>query len=191
MESKGERTKKEICRVTAELFAERGYKDVSMQDICNATGLSKGGLYRHFSNKAEILFALLKKEKKVEQDIETGISAVQALENLLKLYRDDMDRCRDSLAFALFEYATTAEECLLDSRNTADKEYWHKLVAYGVQTGEFNDIDPDIVMDSFLYAYRGVQMWGRVLTFEAANFDHLTEAVRLLLIKGYGKNNGR
>ena len=48
METKGERTRREILGVAKTLFSERGYKDVSMQDICNGTGLSKGGLYRHF-----------------------------------------------------------------------------------------------------------------------------------------------
>ena len=81
METKGERTRKEILDVAKKLFSERGYKDVSMQDICNVTGLSKGGLYRHFGSKAEILLELVKKEKRVEQDIRDGVSAVQVLEN--------------------------------------------------------------------------------------------------------------
>ena len=55
MGTKGENTKKTICREAAKLFSKKGFKDVSMQDICNATGLSKGGLYRHFGSKEEIL----------------------------------------------------------------------------------------------------------------------------------------
>ena len=185
METKGERTRKEILSVAKKLFTERGYKDVSMQDICNETGLSKGGLYRHFENKAEILFELLKKEKRVEQDISEGICAVQALENLLEVYRKDMKNCRESLAFALFEYASGCAEPMIDSKNTVEKEHWHKLVKYGVRTGEFNDVNPDVVMDTFLYSYRGVMMWGRVLPFAEETINHLIEAVKVMLIKGY------
>lgn len=185
MESKGERTRKEILNVAKKLFSERGYKDVSMQDICNGTGLSKGGLYRHFGNKAEILFELLKKEKRVEQDISEGVSAVQALDNLLCIYREDMERCKDSLAYALFECVASCEQPFVDSRNTAEMEHWHKLVEYGVQTGEFNNINPDVVMDSFLYSYRGVMMWGRVLPFDSKTYEHVTEAVKVMLVKDY------
>ena len=187
METKGERTRKEILDVAKKLFTVHGYKDVSMQDICNGTGLSKGGLYRHFENKAEVLFELLKKEKRVEQDINEGFGAVQALENLLEVYRNDMRKCKESLAYALFEYASMGNGQVLDSGNTEDKQYWHKLVAYGVSTGEFNDVNPDVVMDSFLYAFRGAAMWRRVLTFQPETLDHLTEAVRYLLIKDYGR----
>ena len=185
METKGERTRKEILRVAEKLFSERGFKDVSMQDICNETGLSKGGLYRHFGNKADILFELIKKEQRVEQDIQEGASAVQVLENFLGVYRDDMKKRKKSLAYALFEYASISEEPIVDSKNTKEKEHWHKLVAYGLKTGEFNDVNPDVVMDTFLYSYRGVIMWGRVLPFAEETIDHLVEAVRVMLIKGY------
>lgn len=185
METKGEKTRKEILRKAEHLFSDKGYKDVSMQDICNETGLSKGGLYRHFGNKADILLELLKKEKRVEQDIKEGVSAKQALDNLLHVYREDMERCKESLAYALFEYAASTQTPFIDSKNTADKEHWHKLVEYGVKTGEFNAVDPDVVMDTFLYAYRGVMMWGRVLPFEGETFDHLIEAVKVMLIKNY------
>ncbi len=186
MGKKGENTRLLICSAAEKLFSEKGYTAVSMQMICDATGLSKGGLYRHFGNKAEVLLELIKKEKKVISDIEAGKSATETLENLLKLYRDDMSNCKDSLAFALYEYAATEHQLLLDSKNTADKDMWCKLVEYGVRRGEFNPVNPEIVMDTFLYAYRGVELWGRVLPFDEKTFDNIIEAVRLLLIKDRG-----
>ena len=188
METKGTRTKNKICRISANLFSEKGYKDVSMQDICDATGLSKGGLYRHFSSKSEILLEILKKERKIDQQIEEGQSAVEILNHLIAPYYQDMIACRHSLAYALFEYAASEPEHILDSTNSAERESWHRLVEYGVKTGEFNNIDPDIVMDSFLYAYRGVMMWGRVLPFDSSTLGHILESVRFLLIKDYGKD---
>ena len=183
MGKKGENTRQLICNVAEKLFSEKGYTAVSMQMICDETGLSKGGLYRHFRNKEELLLELIKKEKKVFNDIESGKSATETLENLLKLYRDDMSNCRTSLAFALYEYAATENQKLLDSKNTADKDMWTRLVEYGVERGEFNPVDPELVMDIFLYAYRGVELWGRVLPFEQKTFEHITEAVRVLLLK--------
>lgn len=185
MSTKGANTRKKICITAAKLFSERGYKNVSMQDICNATGLSKGGLYRHFDSKSDLLFEIIKKDKRVIEDIEEGRSAVDTLENLLTLYYEDMKKCRESLSFALYEFAASDDGMVLKSGNDDDKQYWHRLVSYGVKTGEFNDIDPDVVMNTFLYAYRGVEMWGRVLEFEERTLDCLVESVRILLIKDY------
>ena len=36
---------REICRVAARVFFEKGYDGASMQDIAEAVGLTKAGLY--------------------------------------------------------------------------------------------------------------------------------------------------
>ena len=38
-----------------------GFKQVTMKDICEATQLSRGGLYSHFSSTGEVFKALLEK----------------------------------------------------------------------------------------------------------------------------------
>ncbi|SJN44579.1 Transcriptional regulator, TetR family [Microbacterium esteraromaticum] len=43
----------------AELFAERGYPGVSLEDIGAAVGVSGPAVYRHFAGKAALLAALL------------------------------------------------------------------------------------------------------------------------------------
>jgi TetR/AcrR family transcriptional regulator, transcriptional repressor for nem operon len=54
---KGERTRQEIIERAAPLFNQRGFAGCSMQDIMAATGLEKGGLYRHFASKEELAAA--------------------------------------------------------------------------------------------------------------------------------------
>ena len=44
MSLKGEKTKQDIREKAYQLFAEKGFKDVTMKDICELTGLSRGGL---------------------------------------------------------------------------------------------------------------------------------------------------
>jgi AcrR family transcriptional regulator len=49
--SKGAETRQRIIELAAPIFNQRGYAGASMQDVMEATGLEKGGLYRHFSSK--------------------------------------------------------------------------------------------------------------------------------------------
>ncbi|MCC2252258.1 MAG: TetR/AcrR family transcriptional regulator [Bacillota bacterium] len=51
---KGEQTRKHIVQKSAELFNQKGYAGCSMNDIMDATGLQKGGIYRNFKSKDEI-----------------------------------------------------------------------------------------------------------------------------------------
>jgi TetR/AcrR family transcriptional repressor of nem operon len=52
--TKGERTRQKILADTAALFNTRGYEGTSLSDLMAATGLKKGGIYRHFGSKEEL-----------------------------------------------------------------------------------------------------------------------------------------
>ncbi len=52
--SKGERTRVRIVAAAAPIFNQRGYEGSSLADLMAATGLKKGGIYRHFSSKEEL-----------------------------------------------------------------------------------------------------------------------------------------
>jgi TetR/AcrR family transcriptional repressor of nem operon len=48
---KGEHTRQEIIRKAAPIFNQKGYDGAALSDLMRATGLEKGGIYRHFSSK--------------------------------------------------------------------------------------------------------------------------------------------
>ncbi len=49
-----EATKMAILQVSGNLFNTYGYKATSISDITKALGMTKGAIYRHFENKAEL-----------------------------------------------------------------------------------------------------------------------------------------
>jgi TetR/AcrR family transcriptional repressor of nem operon len=52
--TKGEQTRKKIVQAAAPIFNQRGYEGSSLNDLMEATGLQKGGIYRHFASKEEL-----------------------------------------------------------------------------------------------------------------------------------------
>lgn len=50
-----EETEKKIIDKAYELFLAKGYENTSVQDIIDATSLSKGAIYHHFDSKESIL----------------------------------------------------------------------------------------------------------------------------------------
>ena len=59
MGKKGEETKSLIKQKAYHLFSQKGFKEVTMKDICQATGLSRGGLYRHYESTEQIFSEIL------------------------------------------------------------------------------------------------------------------------------------
>jgi TetR/AcrR family transcriptional regulator, transcriptional repressor for nem operon len=51
---KGEQTRQEIIRKAAPIFNQRGYDGAALSDLMTATGLEKGGIYRHFESKEQL-----------------------------------------------------------------------------------------------------------------------------------------
>ncbi len=51
---KGEQTRQEIIRKAAPIFNQRGYDGAALSDLMQATGLEKGGIYRHFESKQQL-----------------------------------------------------------------------------------------------------------------------------------------
>lgn len=46
---KGDETRQEIIRKAAPIFNRKGYSGAALADLMRATGLEKGGIYRHYS----------------------------------------------------------------------------------------------------------------------------------------------
>jgi AcrR family transcriptional regulator len=48
-----------LLEAALQVFAERGYRDASVDEVARSAGYSKGALYWHFSSKDDLFFALL------------------------------------------------------------------------------------------------------------------------------------
>jgi len=51
---KGEQTRQQIIRKAAPIFNQRGFDGAALSDLMRATGLQKGGIYRHFDSKQQL-----------------------------------------------------------------------------------------------------------------------------------------
>ncbi|UTC64019.1 TetR/AcrR family transcriptional regulator [Treponema sp. OMZ 788] len=51
--------KKEIREAAKKVFLKKGFDSTTMEDVIAATGMSKGGVYRHYKSTAEMLYDLM------------------------------------------------------------------------------------------------------------------------------------
>ena len=125
MISKKERTRESILDTAYELFARDGFNKITMKDICEASGMSRGGLYSHFGSTRELFEAILEKinqkdEMNFQKEIENGIAATVILDRALALMRNEMEHSEDSLSLAMYEYSGTCsnveQNCKYDTR---------------------------------------------------------------------------
>ena len=89
----GGETRENIIRQAAALFNQRGFAGSSMSDIMEATGLQKGGIYRHFGSKEELAleafdFAVARMADRFREALEGKEHAIDRLGAIVGVYAE-------------------------------------------------------------------------------------------------------
>ena len=187
MATKGERTREHILEVSYGLFARWGFQRITMKDVCDASGLSRGGLYSHFSSTAEIFEAVLAQMEinlKLDfyDEIQKKIPAVEILERALTMLEEEMQHPEDSLSLAMYEYAISADSSVMEEFVKSSTDKWKAFIQYGIDNGEFNNVPVDELVIIIMNAYQGVRMWSRIITMTPEYTMAVTKHIRRQLI---------
>lgn len=169
---KGELTRDRIIAVAAPLFNERGFAGCSMADIMEATGLEKGGLYRHFSSKealatAALEFAIDEVRQARLPAIDGESSAILKLQATVSRFVDGPSSIRGGCP--LLNAAVDADDGnkALRSLSKAAFEDWRgrlrHLIREAVRAGEIDRcVDVAALADTFIASLEGALVLSRL-----------------------------
>ncbi|MEY8392995.1 TetR/AcrR family transcriptional regulator [Lachnospiraceae bacterium 45-W7] len=192
MNKRGQETRKHIKKYACSLFAEKGFKQVTMKDICEVAKISRGGLYCHYESTRQI-FQEIVDEMTSEQDneidlrIEQNHSAVAILDDILNKYENEMLDSKSSLSIAIYEYFSIPD--IATKKNALYEQYlisantWRKLIQYGIDRHEFNEVDISAVFDIIVFSYQGVRMYSKLMPVDKETPFRIIKEVRKILVK--------
>ena len=194
MTNKKEKTREYILEKSYRLFSKTGFKQVTMKDICEATGLSRGGLYSHFSSTNEVFEALLEKmsaddEFNIDEEIKNGKSATDILNASLTRMCKEIENPKDSLSIAIYEYAQMADSKEIVRLNRRAEEKWSRLICYGIERGEFKKVDVNEIVTIILYSYQGVRMWNKIMPLKKNTITQIINNIKKQLIVSKQEGN--
>lgn len=196
MGKKGNETKLLIKERASNLFAKKGYKEVTMKDICQETGLSRGGLYRHYSSTEQIFSEIIEGFLNVQNDIfkseiEKGTSARDILNTILDKYKEEMIDTNGSLSMAIYEFFSSRN--IPESENLLFKQYlasfnsWNTLIQYGIAKGEFREVDVRGIFDLIVFSYQGVRMYSQLMEIKSDIPERIVAQIKHLLLNNEGR----
>lgn len=188
---KGDRTKQLICMEAFKLFSEKGYKDVTMKDICEKTGLSRGGLYRHYQSTEQIFLEIIhnlmgNQQNEFTEKMQKGTSAIQILTEVLARYEKEMLDRKSSLSVAIYEFFSNPN--VSKSNNSIARQYldskrmWVELIQYGMKRKEFKEVNPEAVYNLIVFSYQGVRMYSTMIDIDTNITKGIVEQIKLLLL---------
>jgi TetR/AcrR family transcriptional repressor of nem operon len=170
---KGERTKHEIVRNAAPLFNTKGYEGTSLSDLMAATGLQKGGIYRHFASKEELAAEAFDYawEKAVSGRLDGVADVSNSVDRIKKMIANFVKR-RSGLVAGGCPLLNTAVEAddgnvLLRARARKALQAWRERIAdvvrLGKKKGEVNaGTDPRKLSQLVIGSLEGALMISRI-----------------------------
>lgn len=190
MPQKGEKTKGEILRTAKELFVKKGFASITMSDLCEATGLSRGGLYRHFSSTEEVFIAMLETDKddwqsETDKAMEKGIPATHMVGYYLEQIRIGISNGVGGLSLATYEFMRNRQGSsdFLDTRYDFAVNMMKSLLQYGQQRGEFKPCNIQTEAEHIVIFLDGLQTASAVIPFSdeviSRQLNNILERIRM------------
>lgn len=173
--SKSDITRAYIIEKAAPVFNSKGYQQTSLSDIMEATGLTKGALYGHFSCKNELAIVsftyqvqnLHRKFRNVMDPEETAYGKLQAL---LNFYRINWKRICERGGCPILNASTEADdsaEFLREHVQLTLRRWVSNLagvIRKGQESGEFRrKADPMLYAYTIISMLEGGMMMSRIL----------------------------
>jgi len=170
---KGAETRREIIRQAAPIFNRQGYAGAAMSDLMRATGLEKGGIYRHFKSKQQLAAEAFDYAWDIATKLrlEDTEHLANSVDRLLQLVRNFRDR-REGLVPGGCPLLNTAIDAdngnfLLRRKAKRALDGWlariRNTVQQGQQSGEIRaDVDPVAVAATVVSTLEGSLMIARL-----------------------------
>jgi AcrR family transcriptional regulator len=176
-------TRRILFDTAVALFDEKGYDNVTVEEITNRAGVAKGSFYTYFRSKSDIVIEEFRTIDDYYARYERNLKRYSsATKRLLAFTRAQLRYVRDEVGLRLLKllYANNimvsdAESILIDTGRFLH-ELVRRIVAYGQEIGEFRtDLSAD---DLALYINRSMRSVFLDWAISDDRFDLVTEGVR-------------
>lgn len=167
MGEKSVQKKQYILDTARKVFAEKGYKSVTMKDIVEACEISRGGLYLYFDSTEQILLETLQMEAQETDDVfSVQITQEDTVADILLLFlkeqKKELLQKKNSLTVAVYEYffahKSTDKNNMLRKQFDSGVKVLEKLIEAGIASGEFYCEDPKGAASNIMYVLEGMKI---------------------------------
>lgn len=139
-----------IIQSARELFNQRGYRSVTLDDIANSLGMSKKTIYQYFSGKEEIADEVLREhfkmvERRIERIREGGHDPVTRLHHIITTVKEMRKKVNPQFFEDIQKFAPELWEKLEKQRDERTV-LMEVLIREGQESGLIKDINPRLVV---------------------------------------------
>lgn len=162
--AQAQETRRAIFEHAVNLFREKGFYQVTIEEITNRAGTAKGSFYTYFKTKSDIIIEEFKTIDDYYRAIRPRLRRIKsAEERLVTFTRLQMRHVRDAVGLAMLKilYATTIMDPSAEKYLISPERYLHSVIVeimeYGQGRGEIrSDLPPEDLARLFNQSMRSI-----------------------------------
>lgn len=162
---KAKQTRERIIHVAMDLFRQKSFKDVSVEDITKQSGVAKGTFYTYFPTKESIIFALDELFESLPSLSEESLPFMQRVSNYLEEYIHRLNDEGVEILRLWFRYATDSHNDQVNNKWALDIKLLTQLFNDAIKKGE---LAPNTPVDD-LVALLNAQLYGFITAWCMVN----------------------
>ena len=183
-----------ILEAAEELLAEKGYHEMSIDEIAARVGVSKGTVYLHFPSKEELVLAYLGRGmrrfmQEATDALNASASPSDRLRSLMELFYAGVFKGRNNLFTAIYENPELRNRMLDRKREfhgqwDALSERVSQVFDEGKARGEFDATIPTPVLVSLFWSLASPRTYERLVEQEQMPLDEMVNHLSRFFFKG-------
>lgn len=185
-----EMVRREILQQAAELFAARGFRATTLDQVAQAVGFTKPALYHYFANKQALLWGIFETswQRYFEKAEEVARSDLPPRERFRRMIYTHIEQVIQGGPFTTIYFRDEVEltddrRVLLKQKKRAYDALFEQVYTAGVAAGVFRDFHPHAIVSGILGACNSLHTWYRPSGPVTA--DEISEQYVELLAGGY------
>jgi TetR/AcrR family transcriptional regulator, cholesterol catabolism regulator len=170
----------QIEEAASALFRERGYAATSVRDIAQALNLQGGSLYAHMASKEDVLWSIVTRAAdRFNAEVAPAAAASappgDRLRQMIRAHVGVVTSTQKDAAVFLHEWRFLSPDRReqMAQRRDAYEALFRGVIADGISTGVFREVDPRVTAATMLSALNGIATWysprGRLSEHEIAD----------------------
>jgi len=158
--------KERLYPAVLDLFSQKDFHQVQIREICKRSGLSPSTIYKYYTSKEALLFAIL--DEKIREIVSLSNVHLQGLESTKEIFRKifwvSMDFYDRNPGVAITSFITVPMRTWMNSSSYGKNDFLGVAAEFIHQGRERKEIDPDVdpkqIRDLYyMYCHRQIQLW--------------------------------
>ena len=196
MSSKSDRKRELILKYAEQVFIKKGFSSVTMKDIIEECGISRGGLYLYYSSVDDVFIDVIKvhnqnKLENIKKDINDQTNFEVLLDQYFVLQKQRLLHMEESLLLAMFEF-------YISHKHEVDTEFLSKafeslgnviteILNCGAKSGYINVRDVQVLAEHIQYFIKGLEVLAMSSGIEEKQLERQFSYMKKIILKQEGK----